>query len=374
MRSAVKTDRLQYVMIMAVKRKHKGVKQMNIRRAAALSLALGISFCTPAFAATEGTWIENGTKFQKTDGSIARNEWIEGENKSYFYVGADGSYVTGWQHIKETNGSASHDYYFNPADGAMFYDTYTPDGYWVNADGVWTGESRNGNVSDTPGTAAQDSAPAETAQDSASAGTEAAQNAAGSGAGGNTDSNAQQTADSSVDSTEPQKLEPGVITDGYSESNAAALIELINQKRAEAGKPSLSIDADLEAAAETRSKEIASYADDSRIYLRPEEHYLAEAKDTSRSMTNSSVTAVSETARKQFTRGSSILITESAAWRVGSAQEAVDDWFAKNSDGEDKSNKSFILDTGNNGFNAIGASCYVKDGKQYYSLFLGVRQ
>ena len=345
---------------------------MNIRKTAVLSLALGIAFCMPAFAATEGTWVENGMKFQKADGSLARNEWIEGENKSYFYVGADGSYVTGWQHIKETNSNASHDYYFNPADGAMFYDTYTPDGYWVNADGVWTGEIKDGNVSDTPGTAAQDSAPAETAQDSA-AGTDAAQNATGSGAG-STDSSAQQAGNSSAGSTEPQKLEPGVITDGYSESNAAALIELINQKRAEAGKPALSADADLEAAAKIRSKEIASYSDDSRIYLRPEEHYLAEAKATSRSMTNSSVTAVSETARKHFTRGSSILITESAAWRVGSAQEAVDDWFAKNSDGEDKSNKSFILDTGNNGFNAIGASCYVKDGKQYYSLFLGVRQ
>ena len=319
---------------------------MNKRRAAVLSLALGISFCTPAFAATEGTWIDNGTKFQKTDGSIARNEWIQGDNKSFFYVGADGSYVTGWQHIKETNGSASHDYYFNPADGAMFYETYTPDGYWVNADGVWTGESRNGNVSDTPGAAAQQETQA------------SAETAVGAGTA----------------QTEPQKLEPGVITDGYSESNAAQLIELINQKRAEAGKPSLSADSDLTAAAETRSKEIASYPDDSRIYLRPEEHYLAEAKDTSRSMTTSSVTAVSEDARKRFTRGSSILITESVAWRVDSPSEAVDDWFAKNSDGEDKSNKSFILDTGNNGFNAIGASCYVKDGKQYYSLFLGVRQ
>lgn len=372
---------------------------MKKRAAVLLGLSLGGLLAVPAFAATEGQWIENGTKFQKADGSLARNEWIEGENNSFFYVGADGSFVTGWHNIKEQNSDATHDYYFNPADGAMFYDTYTPDGYWVNADGVATGKVKDGSLSDKPETgtagsdaetaaqetAAEEQSGAQPAETETAAGQEAAateqdssdkqDNSAETQAAGQNEPSVDTSASGTAGAgSEPQQIEPGVIMDGYSANNADHLIALINQKRAEAGKPALSVDADLQKAAEVRAKEIADYPDDSRIYLRPEKHYLAEAKDTSRSMVDSSVTAVTEEARKAFTRGSSILITESVAWGVQTPQEAVDDWFAKNSDGEDKSNKSFILDTGNNGFNAIGASCYLKDGKQYYSLFLGVRQ
>jgi len=45
----------------------------------------------------------------KESGAMARNEWIKVDGKSY-YLGAN---------------------------GAMYVNTYTPDGYWVGSDGVW---------------------------------------------------------------------------------------------------------------------------------------------------------------------------------------------------------------------------------------------
>lgn len=356
---------------------------MRKKRAMMFGLALCMLGGIPAYAATEGSWTADGSQFQKADGSIAKNEWIEGENGSYFYVGEDGHYVTGWQSIKETGSDAVHEYYFNPVDGAMFYETYTPDGYWVNIDGVKT-ENRAG-IGDLPAEPAGQTTGAEAAAEEQPAEEQTAK--AGQTTGEET---AEETAESTAETAQPEETtgqtsqdagqaaeaEAAQQADGgsYSEANANTLIALLNQRRREAGKEDLPVDADLSAAAAVRAQEIAAYTDDSSIYLRPEAHYLAEAAGSDNEMTTSSVTAVSEEARKAFTNGRSIMITESAAWGVGNPREAVEDWFAKNSDGKDKSNKSFILDTANNGFNAIGASCYVKDGKQYYSVFIGVRK
>ena len=69
---------------------------MNIKRAAVLGIALSTLFCVPAFAKTEGQWVNDGRQFQKPDGTLAYNEWIEGDNGSFFYVGADGKMATGW--------------------------------------------------------------------------------------------------------------------------------------------------------------------------------------------------------------------------------------------------------------------------------------
>ncbi|MDO4265928.1 MAG: hypothetical protein Q4C63_05620 [Eubacteriales bacterium] len=334
---------------------------MRKTRAMMFGLLLCMLGSAPAYAVTEGTWTADGKMFQKADGSIAKNEWIEGENGSYFYVGEDGRYVTGWQTIRERGSDAVHEYYFNPADGAMFYENYTPDGYWVNMDGVKT-ENRSG-IGDLPAEPAGQSteteadAPAEQTTESSQQTEESAPAPA---------EEAEETAGQAADTAE----------DGgsYSEANANTLIALLNQRRRQAGKGDLPVDADLSAAAAIRAKEIAGYADDSSIYLRPEAHYLAEAAGSGNEMTTSSVTAVSAEARAAFTNGRSIMITESAAWGVSNPREAVEDWFAKNSDGNDKSNKTFILDTKDNGFNAIGASCFIKDGKQYYSVFIGVRK
>lgn len=313
---------------------------------ALMGILCSTALCFPAYARTEGQWISGGTQFEKPDGSLAKNEWIEGENGSYFYIGENGRYVTGWHSIKEQNSDAVHDYYFNPLDGAMFYDTYTPDGYWVNKDGVWTGERK-------------EEASSGTAEGTASKETETVQET--------------QAAQESQASQESQETEAAAV-DGYDTEKAAELISILNAKRQEAGKAALAVDESLMKAAQIRAGEVADSEDGQNLYVRPEKHYMAEASGTDRMMTDSSVTAVDADARQGFTSGRNILITESVAWKVESPDAAVADWFAKNDQGEDKSNKEFILDVSGYGFDSIGASCYVKDGMQYYSVFIGAKQ
>lgn len=62
---------------------------------------------------------------------------IEG---SWRYV-ENGKAVTGWKEIATADGSNKYYYYFDE-NGAMLVDTYTPDGYKVNSDGVYTGEKK----------------------------------------------------------------------------------------------------------------------------------------------------------------------------------------------------------------------------------------
>ena len=181
---------------------------------ALMGILCSTALCFPAYARTEGQWISGGTQFEKPDGSLAKNEWIEGENGSYFYIGEDGRYVTGWHSIKEQNSDAVHDYYFNPLDGAMFYDTYTPDGYWVNKDGVWTGERK-------------EEASSGTAEGTASKETETVQET--------------QAAQESQASQESQETEAAAV-DGYDTEKAAELISILNAKRQEAGKAALAVD------------------------------------------------------------------------------------------------------------------------------------
>ena len=62
-------------------------------------------------AAVVKIWLKSGNKwyFMQADGTMATNKWIQWYNK-WYYVGSD---------------------------GAMYANRYTPDGYWVNANGVW---------------------------------------------------------------------------------------------------------------------------------------------------------------------------------------------------------------------------------------------
>ena len=63
-------------------------------------------------AAVVKIWLKSGGKwyFMQADGTMAKNKWIQWYNK-WYYVGSD---------------------------GAMYANRYTPDGYWVNASGVWS--------------------------------------------------------------------------------------------------------------------------------------------------------------------------------------------------------------------------------------------
>ncbi len=62
-------------------------------------------------AAVVKIWLKSGGKwyYMQQDGTMATNKWIKWYNK-WYYVGAD---------------------------GAMYTNCKTPDGYWVNANGVW---------------------------------------------------------------------------------------------------------------------------------------------------------------------------------------------------------------------------------------------
>lgn len=80
---------------------------------------------------TSGTWMRNGDRwwFCFADGSYPAGKWWQIDGKWYLF-GTDGYMLTGWQ---QWNGK----YYFLGADGAMLSNTWTPDGYYVGADGAW---------------------------------------------------------------------------------------------------------------------------------------------------------------------------------------------------------------------------------------------
>ena len=78
-----------------------------------------------------GEWIcDNGRWwFRFSNGTYPVGMWWQVDGKWYLF-GTDGYMLTGWQ---QWNGK----YYFLGADGAMLSDTWTPDGYYVGADGAW---------------------------------------------------------------------------------------------------------------------------------------------------------------------------------------------------------------------------------------------
>ena len=88
-----------------------------------------------AQTAAGGKWIQNGTnrQYQKADGSLYKNEWLDLDGKTYFF-GSDSNLCTGWKQF--TNGAW---YYFSPEDGSMVTKKWvTQDGksYYLQADGT----------------------------------------------------------------------------------------------------------------------------------------------------------------------------------------------------------------------------------------------
>ena len=73
------------------------------------TLVASMLFATPVFA---GEWKQEGSswKYQNDDGSFITNNWQWINGKSYCF----------------------------DANGVMYVNTTTPDGYTVNADGAWT--------------------------------------------------------------------------------------------------------------------------------------------------------------------------------------------------------------------------------------------
>lgn len=83
-----------------------------------------------------GGWKRNhvGWWYEYTNGSYPRNTWSNIDGAWYCFDGT-GYMMTGWIW------SGNQWYYCDPREGsgqgAMLTSTYTPDGYWVNSDGVW---------------------------------------------------------------------------------------------------------------------------------------------------------------------------------------------------------------------------------------------
>ena len=75
--------------------------------------------------------------------------WIEKEGKWYYY--SNGSPLKGWQ---ELDWSKGRNWFYFDQDGVMLKGTRTPDGYYVDQDGVWDGQpasSKNNNSSSKVG-------------------------------------------------------------------------------------------------------------------------------------------------------------------------------------------------------------------------------
>lgn len=110
-------------------------------------------WCNPDKTYPVSCWkqINNKWYYFNASGYCVQNSWVKTDNK-WYYCGADGDMaVSGWRQIKglwyylkdsgecvqsswvQTNGK----WYYCGPDGDMWTNRRTPDGYWVNASGVW---------------------------------------------------------------------------------------------------------------------------------------------------------------------------------------------------------------------------------------------
>lgn len=68
--------------------------------------------------------------WQNADGTYPASQWKD-VNGQWYYFDADGYMATGWVQV---NGLY---YYLDSSSGAMYANCYTPDNFWVDANGVW---------------------------------------------------------------------------------------------------------------------------------------------------------------------------------------------------------------------------------------------
>ena len=98
-----------------------------------------------AFPAMAGEWqqTENIWKFQNNDGSYAANGWMQDTERdsAWYYFDANGNMLANQWIL--SNGQ----WYYLGADGRMMTNTTTPDGYYVDGNGVWNGAAANNQKS-----------------------------------------------------------------------------------------------------------------------------------------------------------------------------------------------------------------------------------
>lgn len=104
-------------------------------------------------SSSAGTWVKDakGWWLSYGAGNYAKNTWVFKDSK-WYYFNADGYMYTSWLHINNNwyylhdDGHMNigwlltentHKWYYFDANGAMWYNATTPDGYYVNNDGVY---------------------------------------------------------------------------------------------------------------------------------------------------------------------------------------------------------------------------------------------
>lgn len=97
--------------------------------------AMALTF-TGTFTSFAGEWVDyvSVKHYKNDDGSYVKNQWKKIEGKWYCFDGEGNMMFGTWI---TSNGKS----YYLGADGAMYADERTPDGYWTGADGVWDGQS-----------------------------------------------------------------------------------------------------------------------------------------------------------------------------------------------------------------------------------------
>ena len=84
------------------------------------------SYMTNAWKLDGGSWF-----YLNENGTLALSQFVSGDDGSLYYVNADGQMVENqWINIGGT-------YYYAGNGGAILKNTTTPDGYYVDSNGVW---------------------------------------------------------------------------------------------------------------------------------------------------------------------------------------------------------------------------------------------
>ena len=282
-----------------------------------LKTILAAGFFAAAFSTvTYGAgWEQTGDVWHYTDESGNRLKgWhnIKEENgdKTYWYYfdPSTGDMATGWKEIKEENSEAKHYYFFDEVNGAMWVDMITPDGSYVNSDGVWLKEGK----------------PAESAEPEASKPAETEAN--------ETENTATETTEA-VEETNTDKSE-----------YADKLVSLINEKRRAQGLSEFNRDERLEAGAEIRAEELTiSYSS-----LRPDGNKSKYAIDGWENYT--ALVEIKD--------------------RSASPEATMENWFKEGTSESLILTDSFSQGGKTFSFTDIGVGCKEKDGELYIALFL----
>lgn len=83
--------------------------------------------------AIQSSWANiNGLWYLFNEYCIMQIGWVK-NNDVWYYLNLDGSMATGWM----CSGPNGPWYYLDPGTGAMWHDTTTPDGYYVDSSGAW---------------------------------------------------------------------------------------------------------------------------------------------------------------------------------------------------------------------------------------------